>query len=58
MGASMLAALLRAAIAVLGGFVVVWFKADVTWNFIAVPLGMVAFGLFALPPLIRRSGYE
>jgi Na+-driven multidrug efflux pump len=58
MGASMLAALLRAAIAVLGGFVVVWFKADVTWNFVAVALGMVAFGLSALPPLMRRSGYE
>jgi putative MATE family efflux protein len=58
MEASVLAALLRAAIAVLGGFVVVWLKADVTWNFIAVALGMVAFGLFALPPLISRSGYE
>jgi hypothetical protein len=33
-------------------------EADVTWNFVAVALGMVAFGLFALPPLIRRSGYE
>ena len=58
MEASVLAALLRAAIAVLGGLVVVWLKADVTWNFIAVALGMVAFGLFALPPLINRSGYE
>jgi len=58
MGASVLAALLRAAIAVLGGFVVVWLKADVTWNFVAVALGMVAFGLFALPPLVSRSGYE
>jgi putative MATE family efflux protein len=58
MGASILAGLLRAAIAVLGGFVVVWLKADVTWNFIAVALGMVAFGLFALPPLINRAGYE
>jgi Na+-driven multidrug efflux pump len=58
MGASVLAALLRAAIAVLGGYVVVWLKADVTWNFVAVALGMVAFGLFALPPLISRSGYE
>ena len=57
MGASVLAALLRAAIAVLGGFVVVWLKADVTWNFAAVALGMVAFGLFALPPLMNRSGY-
>jgi Na+-driven multidrug efflux pump len=56
MEASVLAALLRAAIAVLGGLVVVWLKADVTWNFIAVALGMVAFGLFALPPLINRSG--
>lgn len=37
---------------------VVWLKADVTWNFVAVALGMVAFGLFALPPLISRSGYE
>jgi hypothetical protein len=33
-------------------------EADVTWNFVAVALGMFAFGLFALPPLIRRSGYE
>ena len=45
-------------IAVLGGFVVVWLKADVAWNFVAVALGMVAFGLFALPPLINRAGYE
>jgi Na+-driven multidrug efflux pump len=58
MEASVFAALLRAAIAVLGGLAVVWLKADVTWNFIAVALGMVAFGLFALPPLINRSGYE
>lgn len=58
MEASVLAALLRAAIAVLGGYVVVWLKADVTWNFVAVALGMVAFGLFALPSLISRSGYE
>jgi Na+-driven multidrug efflux pump len=58
MAASVLAALLRAAIAVLGGYVVVRLQADVTWNFLAVGLGMVAFGLFALPPLIRRSGYE
>src|SRR5712664_2913427 len=58
MEASVFAALLRAAIAVLGGLVVVWLKADVTWNFIAVALGMVAFGLFALPPLVSRSGYE
>ena len=58
MEASVLAALLRAAIAVLGGLVVVWLKADVTWNFVAVALGMVAFGLFALPPLINRAGYE
>jgi Na+-driven multidrug efflux pump len=57
MEASVLAALLRAAIAVLGGYVVVWLKADVTWNFAAVALGMVAFGLFALPPLMNRSGY-
>jgi len=58
MGASVFAALLRAAIAVLGGFAVIWLKADVTWNFVAVAIGMVAFGLFALPPLIRRSGYQ
>jgi putative MATE family efflux protein len=58
MEASVLAALLRAAIAVLGGLMVVWLKADVTWNFVAVALGMVAFGLFALPSLLRRSGYE
>jgi Na+-driven multidrug efflux pump len=58
MEASVLAALLRAAIAVLGGLVVVWLKADVVWNFIAVALGMIAFGVFALPPLINRAGYE
>jgi hypothetical protein len=58
MGASVLAGLVRAAIAVLGGLLVVWLKADVTWNFVAVALGMVAFGLFALPPLISRSGFE
>jgi MATE family, multidrug efflux pump len=58
MEASVLAALLRAAIAVLGGYVVVRLEADVTWNFVAVALGMVAFGLFALPALINRAGYE
>ena len=58
MEASVLAALLRAVIAVFGGLAVVWFKADVTWNFVAVALGMMAFGLLALPPLIRRSGFE
>lgn len=58
MEASVFAALLRAAIAVIGGFVVIWLKADVVWNFVAVALGMIAFGLFALPPLISRSGYE
>jgi putative MATE family efflux protein len=58
MEASVFAALLRAAVAVLGGYVVVWLKADITWSFVAVALGMVAFGLFALPPLINRSGYE
>jgi hypothetical protein len=42
----------------LGGHVVVWLKADIAWSFVAVALGMVAFGLFALPPLINRSGYE
>jgi MATE family, multidrug efflux pump len=58
MEASVLAALLRAAVAVLGGYVFVWLKADVTWNFVAVALGMVAFGLLALPALINRAGYE
>ena len=58
MGASVFAALLRAAIAVLGGLAAVWFNADVTWNFIAVALGMIAFGLFALPPLVTRSAYK
>jgi Na+-driven multidrug efflux pump len=58
MEASVLAALLRAAVAVLGGYVVIWLKADVTWNFVAVSLGMVAFGLFALPPVVSRSGFE
>jgi len=58
MGASVFAALIRAAIAVLGGLAAVWFNADVTWNFIAVALGMIAFGLFALPPLVTRSAYK
>jgi putative MATE family efflux protein len=58
MEASVFAALLRAAVAVLGGYVVIWLKADVIWNFAAVAVGMVAFGLFALPPLISRAGYE
>jgi Na+-driven multidrug efflux pump len=58
MEASVLGALLRAAIAVLGGYVVIWLKADVTWNFVAVAFGMVAFGLLALPPLITRAGFE
>jgi putative MATE family efflux protein len=58
MQASVLAALLRAAVAVLGGYAVIWLKADVTWNFVAVAVGMVAFGLLALPPLINRSGYK
>ena len=58
MEAAAFASLLRAAIAVFGGLVVVWLKADVIWNFAAVSVGMVAFGLFALPPLIRRVGFE
>ena len=58
MEASVIAALLRAAIAVAGGYAVIALKADVTWNFIAVAVGMVAFGLFALPPLIKRAGYD
>ena len=58
MGASVCAALLRAAIAVLGGYVVVWLKADIAWNFVAVALGMAAFGLFALPRLMSRAGFE
>jgi hypothetical protein len=43
---------------VLGGLVVVWLKADVAWTFIAVTLGMIAFGLCALPPLVTRSTYK
>lgn len=58
MGASVFSALIRAAIAVFGGLVVVWLKADVAWNFIAVTLGMIAFGLCALPPLVTRSAYK
>lgn len=41
MEASVVAALLRTAIAELGGLLVVRLKADVTWNFIAVALGVV-----------------
>lgn len=55
MVASVLAALLRATIAVVGGHAVISLKADVTWNFVAVSVGMVA-GPFALPPLINRTG--
>jgi len=36
----------------------VWLKADVTWNFITVAVGTIAFGLFALPPLVSQSGYR
>ena len=50
------APLLRAIIAVFGGLLVIRLKADVTWNFVAVALGMVAFGVFALPPLVERAG--
>src|SRR5258707_9940925 len=57
MGASVLAERVRAAIAVLGGLLVVWPRADVTWNFVAVALGMVAFGLFAFAASVSRSGY-
>ena len=48
---------LLAAIAVLGGFVVIWLKADITWNLVAVLVGMAAFGLFALPALSNRTRY-
>jgi hypothetical protein len=58
MKASVLAALLRAATAVLGGLTVVWLQVEVTRNFVAVALGMVAFGLFASPTLINRSSYR
>jgi Na+-driven multidrug efflux pump len=58
MKASVVAALLRATIAVFGGYLVALADADITWNFVAVTLGMVAFGLFALPALITRTGYE
>jgi Na+-driven multidrug efflux pump len=58
MKASVVAALLRAAIAVFGGYMVVLVHADFRWNFVAVALGMTAFGLFALPALISRAGYE
>jgi hypothetical protein len=37
---------------------VVWLKGDVTWSFIAVAMGMIAFGLLALPPLVTRSAYK
>jgi putative MATE family efflux protein len=58
MKATVVAALLRATIAVFGGYLVALVNADITWNFVAVALGMVAFGLFALPALIARTGYE
>jgi Na+-driven multidrug efflux pump len=58
MKASVVAALLRATIAVFGGYMVVLVNADFSWNFVAVALGMTAFGLFALPALINRAGYE
>jgi len=59
MGASVLAGLVRAAIAVLGGLLVGLAKGRRHMEFVvAVALGMVAFGLFALPPLISRSGFE
>ena len=38
-----------------GGLLVIRLKADVTWNFVAVALGMVAFDVFALPSLVERA---
>lgn len=51
-GSIPLAAAFRTAIAGLGGQAVVWLKADVARNFFTEVLGMVASGLFALPPLL------
>jgi hypothetical protein len=56
--ASVTAALLRASIAVPAGYAVVWLKLDISWNFVAVALGMAAFGQFALLPPIARIGYK
>jgi Na+-driven multidrug efflux pump len=52
------AALLRASIAVFGGYALVFVNADLRWNFVAVAVGMTAFGLAALPALIARTGYD
>jgi Na+-driven multidrug efflux pump len=58
MKAPVAAALLRASIAVFGGYALVLVNADLRWNFVAVAVGMTVFGLAALPALIARTGYD
>ncbi|MGM4896914.1 MATE family efflux transporter [Tardiphaga sp. 839_C3_N1_4] len=55
---SVLGALVRAGVAILGGYVLIVTGAGLRANFIAVSVGMAAFGLIALPALIGRVGYQ
>jgi MATE family, multidrug efflux pump len=55
--APVVGALARSAIAVLGGYALLRCDADLSWNFIAVGVGMSAFGLISLLGLLRRAGY-
>jgi len=57
MALPVLGALVRAAVAIIGGYVLVRTEAPLQSNFVAVAVGMAAFGLIALPALIARIGY-
>ncbi|UQR63110.1 MATE family efflux transporter [Bradyrhizobium sp. C-145] len=50
-------ACLRAAVAILGGLGCLHAGASVHWIFLSVAVGMASFGCFALPGLIRQSGF-
>lgn len=57
MALPVLGALVRAGVAIVGGYALVVADAKLQSNFIAVAVGMAAFGLIALPALIGRTGY-
>lgn len=57
MALPVLGALVRAGVAIVGGYALVIAEAKLQSNFIAVAVGMAAFGLIALPALIGRIGY-
>ncbi|WP_172980376.1 MATE family efflux transporter [Tardiphaga sp. P9-11] len=51
-------ALTRAAIAIVGGYLLLGIHGNLRSNFVAVSVGMVCFGLAALPALVARVGYK